>query len=156
MSWLVSPLCTFIVFWFVYLVFELFVRRDERKMLIEKMASSEESDVSKFLPPRIFRFDLGIFQKVHRNYGLRIGLLMVGIGVGFLSGFLLDSFSLVYLPGRNEETPGIIYTACVCVCGGVAFVIAYVLERKHEMQDRKDMLEDMKKMSDEKVSDDMQ
>lgn len=156
MNWLVAPLCTFIVFWFVYLVFELFVRRDERKMLIEKMVPSEESDVSKFLPPRISRFDLGIFQKVHRNYGLRIGLLMIGIGVGLLSGFLLDSFSSAYPGNRDWQTPSIIYTACVCLCGGVAFVIAYVLERKHEMLDRKNMLEDMKNLSDEKVSDDMQ
>ena len=157
MSWLVSPLCTFIVFWFVYLVFELFVRRDERKMLIEKMVPSEDSDVSKFLPPRISRFDLGIFQKVHRNYGLRIGLLLAGIGIGLLSGFFVNSISF----SNGYQETSIIYTACICLCGGVAFVIAYVLERKHEMQDRKDMLEDMKKLSDEKVSeekvsDDMQ
>lgn len=156
MYWLVSPLCTFIVFWFVYLVFELFVRRDERKMLIEKMVSSEKCDVSKFLTPCISRFDLGIFQKVHRNYGLRIGLLMVGIGTGLLVGFLLDTFSTFNFPNRGRETSSIIYTACVCLCGGVAFVIAYVQERKHEMQDRKDMMKDMKDLADKKVSDDMQ
>ncbi|MCD8236385.1 MAG: hypothetical protein LUD00_06965 [Prevotellaceae bacterium] len=156
MSWLVSPLCTFIVFWFVYLVFELFVRRDERKMLIEKLVPGEESDVSKFLTPCISRFDFGMFRNVHRNNALRIGLLMVGIGVGLLSGFLLDSFSSGYRPDRNWETPSIIYTACICLCGGVAFVIAYVLERKHEMQDRKDMMKDMKNLSDETVSDEQQ
>lgn len=156
MSWLSQPICTFVVFWFIYLVFELFVRRDERKMLIEKIIPEKKDDISKFLSPWVPRFDLGVRLGLRRNNALRIGLLLVGIGVGLLLGFILDSFSYVYFSNRTWETPSIIYTACVCLCGGVAFVIAYVLERKHEMQDNKELLKDMKNVSEDRVKNNME
>ncbi|MCM1312377.1 MAG: hypothetical protein NC206_04695 [Bacteroides sp.] len=149
MSWLSAPICTFVVFWFIYLVFELFVRRDERRMLIEKIVPSGKIDISKYLSPYISSLDFGMSRNVNRNNALRTGLLMIGIGAGLLLGFFLNSLASTRGWDSYWETTSIIYTSCVCLCGGVAFIIAYNLERKHGMQDRETLMQDMKDLSEE-------
>ena len=47
MFWLQAPLVLLVIFGSLYLIIELFVHRTERKMLIEKIESLKDVDVSK-------------------------------------------------------------------------------------------------------------
>lgn len=73
--------------------------------------------------------DPEIFQKTNRvaNFSptLRTSLLLIGIGVGFLFGYFLETST------RMEE---IAYLCSLFICGGVGLGIAYIIEEKKNKQ----------------------
>ncbi len=123
MDWIVIPANMLIVFGVIYKVFELFVRKDERKMIINKIEEIKGVDLSgtnlnmgngrgnKFLP-------------------LRIGMLVLGVGMGCFMAVLSMS---VFLPSMKDLL-GSYYVremlsgACICFFGGLALVISYIIE----------------------------
>lgn len=150
MYWLVTPICTITVFWFIYRVFELFVRREERKMLIDKMVQGEKIDIGNFLSPYILRISTGLSQSINRNNALRIGLVLLGIGCGLLCGFYINYNLPLQDYHDYHEISSIVYTASICIFGGAAFIIAYLMEHSHQQTDYKKMMEEMKEgMSEE-------
>lgn len=110
-----------IVFGVVYKLFELFVRRKERMMFIEKMGDK--------LTPEIWKEGMSYPSCGFSFSALRWGCLALGLGFGLLMGYsivyLTDPEALGY---RVSETVSIIYGASVLIGGGVGLIVSYVIE----------------------------
>ena len=128
----------------IYKLFELFVRRKERMILIEK------------LPEVINANEVGIkFPEISfgkRDYGswaLRFALLLVGVGLGCLLAFIVQcglQYSLFDLSKLNmddwhvrEEISNlrfVLYFSFIAIFGGLSLFAAYLIERKQTKKQR--------------------
>ena len=127
-----------ILTWGVYRIFELYVRRKERMSIIEMLKNNLEI---KNLGDQL---NLPLFggQKLPSTWPLRGSLLMIGIGIGLIVGFVIETLVTESMnPGfdnyghyvRNNiyRTVDTIYLACVSVFGGIGLLIAYFIEQKN-------------------------
>ena len=129
---------TFIIFSFIYMVFELFARRGERKMLIEKIVEISKADVGRYLNEYLGNTGMANIFRMRSHGSIRGALLMLGIGIGVMAGFFINYLLVgdAYLTSRrhwdvcNEEVVVVIYIASVCIFGGLGMLIAYFIERK--------------------------
>lgn len=131
MDFIIVPLITFIVFASIYGLFELFVRRRERMAIIEKLGD-------KFDPSMIEgKLNFGMLGGRRFSFSaLKIACLMIGIGLGFLIGFVICSNCIPgYAMGdtnyRTGEIINIIYGACLFVFGGIGLLVAFLTELKY-------------------------
>lgn len=118
----------------IYRIIELFARRKERLMIIEKMQGCADSDILKN------QMNLSLVGKPRSSNGaLRASLLLMGLGVGFAVGILLH-ISIGHMLVNSIELSGmssrdmlsIIYFASTILFGGIGLLIAYLIERKEE------------------------
>lgn len=122
----------FVVFFMsatTYLIFELFARRRERLALIEKLTEIRSEDLDKSRA------------SIFTNYGLpsvrfsflRVGMLILGVGLGIIVGFTILALILgrPYLDGdyNNYNLTSVVYGACICFFGGAMLVGSYFLEK---------------------------
>ena len=129
---------TFIIFSFIYMVFELFARRGERKMLIEKIVEIGKADVGRYLNEYLGNTGMANIFRMRSHGCIRGALLMLGIGIGVMAGFFINYLLVgdAYLTSRhhwdvcNEEVVVVVYIASVCIFGGLGMLIAYFIERK--------------------------
>jgi hypothetical protein len=129
---------TFIIFSFIYMVFELFARRGERKMLIEKIVEIGKADVGRYLNEYLGNTGMANIFRMRNHGSIRGALLMLGIGIGVMAGFFINYLLVgdAYLTSNrhwdvcNEEVVVVIYIASVCIFGGLGMLIAYFIERK--------------------------
>ena len=129
---------TFIVFSFIYMVFELFARRGERKMLIEKIVEIGKADVGRYLNEYLGNTGMANIFRMRNHGSIRGALLMLGIGIGVMAGFFINYLLVgdAYLTSSrhwdvcNEEVVVVVYIASVCIFGGLGMLIAYFIERK--------------------------
>lgn len=134
----VQVVVTFIIFSFIYMVFELFARRGERKMLIEKIVEIGKADVGRYLNEYLGNTGMANIFRMRSHGSIRGALLMLGIGIGVMAGFFINYLLVgdAYLTSRhhwdvcNEEVVVVIYIASVCIFGGLGMLIAYFIERK--------------------------
>ena len=113
-----------IIFGVIYKLFELFVGRKERMMIIEKLGDKLTPDT----------FKNGIFYRtgLFSFGGLRMGCLMIGLGVGLLVGYgIISATQYSYFDGnRPYEVTSVVYGACVLLGGGTGLVVSYLIEKK--------------------------
>lgn len=129
---------TFIVFSFIYMVFELFARRSERKMLIEKIVEIGKADVGRYLNEYLGNTGMANIFRMRSHGSIRGALLMLGIGIGVMAGFFINYLLVgdAYLTSSrhwdvcNEEVVVVVYIASVCIFGGLGMLIAYFIERE--------------------------
>ncbi|MGL5273343.1 MAG: DUF6249 domain-containing protein, partial [Phocaeicola sp.] len=101
----------------------LFARRKERLLIIEKLAEKldETSLKGKFVIPS--------FGTPQRKYtALKVGCLLLGIGLGVLVGLLL-SVSIDEIRD-NHEFRSAAYGSSVLLFGGIGLLIAFLVEVK--------------------------
>lgn len=131
MDFITVPLVVGIVALTIYRLFELFARRKERIMLIEK--AGDKIDSSFFqggLPISVYHNRAG-------SYGtLKAGCLLVGVGLGLLVGFFILNIALpkmevAMLRGEYQEIASVVFGSSVMLFGGLSLLIAFVLEMKH-------------------------
>ena len=130
MDWITAPLVCAVIFGCIYKVVELFVHKRERLMLINKLTEISNIDFK----------GINLYSSGNKFTGLRIGWLMLGVGCGFLFGFLINmmatygqyatEFSNAW--SYHHYVGGIVYVACICICGGIGLLLAYRAERKEE------------------------
>ena len=114
-------ICTF----GLYKLIELFARRRERIMIIEKTDFSDSENKS-------IDVNIGSSEKFG---AIRIGCLFMGIGLGLLIAFILGSS--MELSGINEtrgrvtEILGILYGGCVFLFGGIGLIVSFIIEKKY-------------------------
>lgn len=129
MNIITTPLVTFIVFAFIYGLFELFVRRRERIAIIEKLGDK--------LDPSLLegKLNFGLLMGKRFSFGtLKMSCLMIGIGLGFLIGFVICYNCIPhYYDGHypSGNIAGIIYGACLFIFGGIGLLVAFLMEMKY-------------------------
>ena len=138
MDWIMIPLNVLIVFGTIYKVVELFVRKCERLMLINKLTEISNVDFK----------GISLYSSGNKFMALRIGWLLLGVGCGFLFGFLINMmatygrYATEFGTARSYHNTvgGIVYVACICICGGIGLLLSYRAERKagHSEEQKKD------------------
>lgn len=121
-----------IVFYFIFKIFELYVRRGERLRLIEKIDSLNtlegkiNMDYSSLLPSN----------GGGRNGALKVGFLLLGMGVGLLVALFLaiglqanfEKLMDWYFSRTYEVLAGI----CIFIFGGLGLIIPSIILRKQD------------------------
>lgn len=134
MKELVAVAIVAIIFGVIYKLFDLFVRRKERMMLIEKM----ENLPAESLPDRL-RMPTSSSAPTG---GLRLGCLLLGVGLGLLAGFGIAYGTVPgYMQGgeivwRVRDTVSVIYGASTLLGGGLGLVVSYIIEMKQQQKKR--------------------
>ncbi len=123
-DFLTPPLVIGICVYGIYKLFELYARRRERIMLIEKLGNIPSDD---FSLPSFSNFRLSSYS------ALKGGCLLVGLGLGLLMGYIICASTIEnYVANlgswENKEISGIIYGACVLLFGGIGLLTAFIIE----------------------------
>jgi len=133
MDWIMIPLNCAIIFGCIYKVIEMFVHKRERLMLISKITELSNIDFK----------GINFYNSGNKYTALRIGWLMLGVGLGFFVGFFLNLMTVsgkldtLYEWQYYSKVGGIIYIACICIFGGIGLLISYLTERKAEKPEEK-------------------
>ena len=117
----------------IYKLFELFVGRKERMMLIEKLPVEALTD-EKQKNIGLSLFNLGGNMFPMSSSSLRLGCLLIGLGLGLLTGYCIilnsqpEYFASDMASRPVRETVSIIYGASVLLGGGIGLIVAFVIE----------------------------
>ena len=131
----------FVVGFFVlgtYKLFELYAKRKERILMIEKLANLCEGDEDN---KKLLKIQLPFISGGDRDFGfwpLRISLLLIGIGIGCLLAFFIHfaCFANYSIESYKEclrsigEIIVLINFACISIFGGIGLLIAFLIEQK--------------------------
>jgi hypothetical protein len=119
----------------IYKTFELFVRRNERIAVIEKLSLIFEKNES---PQSIDLPNITFGKKEYGSWALRISLLLIGIGAGCLLSFIIQisAFGPEVISNRSDDyyhyqnLISLINFACIALLGGLGLLSAYFIELK--------------------------
>lgn len=127
MDFITIPVVISIITYGIYKLFELFVCRRERLSIIEKLNGNQFTPAPGGLP-------LPDYSQSRISYGaLKGGCLLLGVGLGLLTGFILCATCVPDYFGNNrniKEMVAIIYGSCVLIFGGIGLLTAFVIELK--------------------------
>jgi hypothetical protein len=143
MDFISIPLVVGMITLGIYNLFELFVHKKERLNIIDKIG--EKFDASMIEN----RFSFPGRAAGNNSYiSLKIGCLLIGLGLGLLVGFFISTYGLgefnlisQSLKSGNleweklnqlKDIVGIIYGACVFLFGGLGLLAAFILEMKFQ------------------------
>lgn len=129
-DFLMPPLVVGLICAGIYGLFELFVRRPERMALIEKLGDKLGT------PELKGKMSLPGYGGLRFSFSaLKGGLLMTGIGLGLLVGFVVMINAVPgYANNENwcamDRLGSIVYGASVLLFGGIGLIVAFVIEMK--------------------------
>ena len=135
LDFIMIPLVVGIITLGIYKLFELFIRKKERLTIIEKIGERFEPSMieNKFSFPSIIqnRFSFGT---------LKAACLLLGIGLGLLTGFFIAQYYFGGYELRSndgshdyyqiDDSIKIIYGASVLLFGGFGLMMAFIIEMK--------------------------
>ncbi|NCB97961.1 MAG: hypothetical protein EOM36_06340 [Bacteroidia bacterium] len=131
LDFITIPLVTGICIFGFYKLIELFVRKRERLMIIERISQLENVNTEKLDLSRLFGKGVNIDG---RYLSLRIGLLLVGIGLGLLIGFFIVFNTYGYMRGNDyydsQGMAELIYGSTTLLFGGIGLVSAFIIEHR--------------------------
>lgn len=131
MDFIMVPAILAIVTLGVYKLFELFVCKKERLTIIEKMGEKFSPDM---LERKLNFASLGNFS----FSSLKLGCLLVGMGLGILVGYVICATTIPDYMGvrdnywRADNIATLVYGATVLFFGGVGLIIAFIVELKNK------------------------
>lgn len=110
-----------IIFGSIYKIIELFVRRREREMLIDKITevSSAKLDQS------IIQGLSGV-SSTDSYPALKWGALAIGVGIGFFLGVICNIVLADYIDTWRIE--GAVYGSLIALFGGIGLIVAFYAE----------------------------
>ena len=112
----------------VYKLFELYARRKERMLIIEKMNFSNGMAA----PPDVTKWFSTPTPKVG---GLRLGLLLTGLGLGLVTAVILTDLFVFNNRALSWKDKDVLYLALMMLFGGLGLLIAYLIEQKNQKKD---------------------
>lgn len=114
-----------------YGLFELFLHKKERLLLIEKMVEN-----GKDLPTQM-KFNYNILSEKKLSFSsLKGGCLLIGLGAGLLLGFILN-LCINDVAENSYQLRSVAYSASVLLFGGIGLVAAFILETRLKSKDKK-------------------
>ena len=141
MNFIEAPLVVGIVFFFTYMIFELFARRSERLNLIEKMGQSAAP-----IDPSILKSQFStLLPSLNKKSftALRMGCLLTGLGIGLLIGlficlYIRNTFVFEH-HWERDALNSVAYGAPVLIFGGLGLIISYIVEKKDIKKDENNL-----------------
>lgn len=124
----------------IYKVFELFVKRQERITLIEKLPliiNNNEENKNIDLPS----ISLGVTDR-YGSWALRLSLLLIGIGLGCILALIMQVNMGEYFKNSKDwgysrgEMLTLTNFACITFMGGLGLFVAYIIESKKESKSK--------------------
>lgn len=115
-----------IIFTALYKIIEIFVHKKERIILVDKL---EKLDLSKENNLDFAK----ILGEGNKNWALRVGGLLLGIGSGVLIGYLIAQASGLYtgdFSRVDRQQLTVIYSSCTLLFGGMGLLVSFFAERK--------------------------
>jgi hypothetical protein len=74
--------------------------------------------------------DPGVRRPVGPSFtALKVGLLMIGSGLGLFLAFVLDNTILNFRQGIDEDNPAI-YFSLIAIFGGIGLFVSHLIEKK--------------------------
>ncbi len=114
-----------IVFFTIYKIIEVLTHRKERIIIADKLEQMSNLNDSN-LPDRLNQF----FSERKKYTSLRAGSVLLGMGLGFLVGFIIQYCCLGldynYVHGQLIS---VIYMGSILIFGGAALLGSFVIER---------------------------
>ena len=122
MEFITIPAIFGIVTWGFYKLFELFVCKKERLLIIEKMGE-------KFTPEMLGnKINLSSVGNVSFS-ALKFGCLFVGLGLGLLVAFCIH-YNFADFLNKGWDTRSVVYGSCVLLFGGAGLLTSFLIELK--------------------------
>lgn len=114
-----------IVFFTIYKIIEVLTHRKERIIIADKLEQMRNLNDSN-LPDRLNQF----FSERKKYTSLRAGSVLLGMGLGFLVGFIIQycCFGLDYNYVHGQLI-SVIYMGSILIFGGAALLGSFVIER---------------------------
>ncbi|MDR0832660.1 MAG: hypothetical protein LBN93_00480 [Candidatus Symbiothrix sp.] len=122
----------------IYKLFELFVKKQERLTLLEKLPiifENKENGGKINLP------ELAFGKQDYGSWPLRIALLLLGIGLGCIVAFLVEYSIFDFSHYKDydwnllHKAEFVLYFSFITIFGGLGLLIAYLMERKQTKKD---------------------
>lgn len=111
----------------IYKLFELFVGKKERLAIIERMGDKIDFSMMKG------KFSFPIGASSFSFSSLKLGSLLLGMGLGLLLGYLICATTIPNYYSSNwhlDDLASMIYGASVLLFGGLGLIIAFIIELK--------------------------
>lgn len=126
MDFIIAPTVVGIITLGIYRLFELFVRKKERILMIEKLVDKLENinpDFEHVMSPN--------FLPRNKYASLKGACLLIGLGLGLFVGFLIHFWiTESFTKPIRFDINGVIYGAPIFICGGIGLLLAFILELK--------------------------
>lgn len=125
MSGLIAIFVVGIITCGIYGIFELFVRRNERLAIIEKLSVG--------IDPSLLKNKVKLFiSRDNKFWAVRIGCLLIGVGLGV---FIVSIVELTMGIPQDWDSPinqsiRTMYPASAALFGGLGLILAYFIEKK--------------------------
>ena len=107
----------------IYKLFELFVRKKERLIIIDKIGDK--------LTPDILNGKIDFSTNIPKfsSSALKFGCLFMGLGIGLLVAFAVH-YNFADFVESSYQVRSAVYGSCVLLFGGLALLIAFIIELK--------------------------
>lgn len=107
----------------IYKLFELFVRKKERLIIIDKIGDK--------LTPDILNGKIDFPTNIPKlsSSALKFGCLFMGLGIGMLVAFAVH-YNFADFVESSYQIKSAIYGSCVLLFGGLGLITAFIVELK--------------------------
>ena len=123
MDFIMVPAVLGIITLGIYKLFELFVRKKERLMIIDKIGD-------KFTPEILSgKIDFSTNIPKLSSSALKFGCLFMGLGIGMLVAFAVH-YNFADFMESSYQIRSAVYGSCVLLFGGLGLLIAFIVELK--------------------------
>ena len=123
MDFIMVPAVMGIITLGIYKLFELFVRKKERLMIIDKIGDK--------LTPEILNGKIDFSTNIPKlsSSALKFGCLFMGLGIGMLVAFAVH-YNFADFVESSYQIRGAVYGSCVLLFGGLGLITAFIVELK--------------------------
>ena len=123
MDFIMVPAVMGIITLGIYKLFELFVRKKERLIIIDKIGDK--------LTPDILNGKIDFSTNIPKfsSSALKFGCLFMGLGIGLLVAFAVHYNFADFVENAYYQRSAV-YGSCVLLFGGLGLLIAFIIELK--------------------------
>jgi hypothetical protein len=123
MDFIMVPAVMGIITLGIYKLFELFVRKKERLIIIDKIGDK--------LTPEILSGKIDFSTNIPKlsSSALKFGCLFMGLGIGLLVAFAVH-YNFADFVESSYQIRSAVYGSCVLLFGGLGLITAFIVELK--------------------------